>query len=73
VKTGDLVHVPAEVTLFRDAVFSNGLVGLRHFVTKAPKKALFIKVVDDNDDYCFIEYGGHSWNVRKRDITLLEF
>jgi|7_EtaG_2_1085326.scaffolds.fasta_scaffold05729_7 hypothetical protein len=73
VRAGDLVHVPANVTLFRDASFDYGLVGLKHFVTKIPKKALFIGAMGHNNDYCSIEYGGHSWNVHKKDITLLEF
>ncbi len=71
VKTGDLVHVPANVTLFRDTSFDSGLVGLKHFVTKIPKKALVLREM--KDPYVVVEYGEHSWNVNKKDITLLEF
>ena len=69
-KAGDIVHVPANVTLVRNAPVGHGLEGMRHFVTKVPKKAL-LTVVEGN--YCFIEYGGHSWNVSKKDITLVEY
>ena len=70
-KTGDLVHVPANVTLHRVALFDVGIEGIKHFVTKVPKKALFIRPKSSN--YCFIEYGGAIWHVRERDITLVEY
>ena len=71
VKTGDLVHIPANVVLSRDALFGEELVGLKHFVTKVPKKALVLRKT--NDPYIVVEYGEHSWNVDRKYITLLEF
>ena len=70
-KTGDLVHVPANVTLHRVALFDVGIEGIKHFVTNVPKKALFLE--HGPLDYCFVKYGDHAWNVRKRDITLVEY
>ena len=70
-KAGDLVHVPANVVLSRNALFDKDVVGLKHFVTKIPKKALVLREM--NDPYVVVEYGEHSWNVSRKDITLLEF
>ena len=39
--TGDIVHVPAETTLFNNGLSGNVSI-IEHFVTTVPKKALYI-------------------------------
>jgi hypothetical protein len=72
-RTGDLVHVPANVNLIRNLSQDGGLLGVRHFKTKVPKKAIFIEHLDDNRVNCYIEYGEHTWIADNRDITLVEY
>ena len=71
-KTGDLVHVPADVTLMRNVNGDMDILSVRHFKTKVPKKALFIRTLDHNSCYCLIEYGENMWTVHTSNITLLE-
>lgn len=71
-KTGDIVHVPADVTMLRNIVGDADLFSIRHFKTKVPKKALFIRMLDHNSNYCCIEYGENTWTVNVEDIILLE-
>ena len=72
-KAGDLVHVPAGVTMLRNIEGdTKNFFSIRHFKTKMPKKALFIEVLDYNNSYCCIEYGENTWTVNVEDIILLE-
>jgi hypothetical protein len=68
-KAGDIVHVPSNVTLVRELP-CNQLVLTKYFETCSPKKAIFLKEI--NDSYVSVEYGEHTWMVRRQDITLLE-
>ena len=70
-KAGDLVHVPADVTLVRNYEVANGMEGYDCYVTKVPKKAFFIKKANERDSYCQIEYGEHVWLANIKDITLV--
>tara|TARA_R110002020_G_scaffold4969_7_gene21271 strand:+ start:2058 stop:2315 length:258 start_codon:yes stop_codon:yes gene_type:complete len=80
-KTGDLVHVPADVTLIRNISCDYDLLGVKHFKTKVPKKAIFIEHLDSNKasfasgatGLCYIEYGEHTWIADNRDIKLVEY
>ena len=72
-KAGDLVHVPADVTLIRNTSHRDGLLGVRHYKTKVPKKAMFVEDLDSNPSTCYIEYGEHTWVVDRRDIKLVEY
>jgi len=71
-KTGDLVHVPANVCLVRNMSLAEDLLGVRYFKTKIPKKAIFIEHLDNNKANCYIEYGEHTWIAESRDIKLVE-
>ena len=55
-KTGDLVHVPAEVTLIRNISCDYELLGVKHYKTKVPKRALFVAYLDNNAGLSYIEY-----------------
>ena len=71
-KAGDLVHVPADVVLVRNTSHYDGLLGVIHYKTKFPKKAMFVESLDNKHGSCRIEYGEHTWIVDYRDIKLLE-
>ena len=71
-KTGDLVHVPAGVILMRNVSHHNDLMGIRHYKTKVPKKAMFVEHLDNSPGTCYIEYGENTWMVLYRHIKLLE-
>ena len=72
-KAGDLVHVPADVPLMRNTSHCDGLLGVRHYKTKVPKKAMFVEHLDGCTDTCYIEYGEHTWMVNSQDIKLVEY
>ena len=71
-KAGDLVHVPADVVLTRNASHYDGLLGVIHYKTKVPKKAMFVEHLDNSPGTCYIEYGENTWMVLYRHIKLLE-
>ncbi len=70
-KMGDLVYVPANVTLVRNVPHFGGLLGIRHYKTKVPKKAMFIEH-SSTQGLCHIEYGEYTWVVDSQDIEILE-
>ena len=72
-RAGDLVHVPANVTLIRNTSLPEDLLGVRYFKTKVPKKAIFIEHLDNNRTSCYIEYGEHTWIANNRDVVLMEY
>lgn len=69
-KTGDVLHVPSEVTLLRQLGGSGGAVSTIYFKTVAPKFALYLG--DHGDEHVKIEYGENTWLASKKDITLME-
>ena len=71
-KTGDLVHVPADVTLIRNISCDYELLGVKHYKTKVPKRALFVAHLDNNAGLSYIEYGENTWMVNNRHIKLVE-
>ena len=74
-KTGDIVHVPSDVVLIRTNTLDAQLdiEATVYFKTKYPKKALVVDRHPVNETYICIEYGENTWQVSKRDITLMEF
>jgi len=56
----------------RNVSHHNDLMGVRHYKTKVPKKAMFVEHLDNSPGTCYIEYGEHTWMVDYRDIKLLE-
>jgi hypothetical protein len=73
-KTGDIIHVPAGITLCRETPSPQGS-NYRNFVmytTTISKKALFIKDLGHQYDQCNIEYGEHTWVAYYKDIGLVE-
>ena len=71
-RTGSLVHVPADVILVRHTPDHDGLLSVRCYRTKIPKKAMFVRHLDSNPGTCYIEYGENTWIVDRRDIKLVE-
>ena len=74
-RTGDLVHVPAGVTLIRTCCLDKQLdiESTIYFKTKCPKKAIYLENTLPYSVYACIEYGENTWLVNKKDITLMEF
>jgi hypothetical protein len=70
-KAGDLIHVPADVTLVRNYEVANGMDGYDCYVTKVPKKASSLREASERDSYCQIEYGEHVWLANMKDVTLV--
>jgi len=71
---GDIVHVPSDVVLVRERLLGElDLEATVYFKTKYPKKAIIVDGIPINESYIRIEYGENTWQVNKKDITLVEF